>query len=1145
MTDVGKISIRVTPNLAGFREEVRAAATAAGREHADINVGADTAAANAKINEVARDRDSTVHVKTDTSQAKQAADAFQRRLTKSLDRSMSGLESKIGLDKSGELFRRQMSKLADGLKTDIKSPIPEDLGEAADRRKELEGRLSALRQIAGLQKEDREGSRKFDVVDKAWDARQKQRITGIREEAAAAEKAAADRDKQDWKHAQISRQLHDFALKYRNEQAAADQKAHDDRLRQFADELKTMKAQHREKQAFAKKLRDDPGLLSMDPERVRRERAMLSVRLPKKIGKQKDSFAPDVSSLIPSLGTGVNIPAMILLASMAPPLLALVSGAMMTLPGLLMGVIAPMGAVALGFQGIGNAMENAGLVGRDKKGKLKVGPELQGLMDTVGKTFEDKLTPVFKSVVDTMFPVLKTAVPKLAGGLADMFGGFANQLMSEKGLGQINNIFSNLGEAARRAVPGVGALTDAMMTLADKLIAKFPGMSDRFNGWMQEFQGWVTKITTPDASGVSQFDTAMSNLRATLSEIVGLAGDLFKFGWDELGKKDFGEGMKSFVSSIRELVTSTLPSLAESFKNISSSLSDITNTIKPIIDNVNTIKGVTDYLPSNIAKRWAGSGWKRLGQAFNGGSFFENPIEGKPTAAKGEDDGKEYAGGVKKGAEGAFTGGINIPGGFLKPAFESDTDAKKHLGPGIDPAVPAQVQEITAQQEAAAAELKRQVDASVAAVTEGLAQSGKPIQETVANVWDKFLENATTVLTSIGQSMQTSWTMMSVGANKVWDSFKLGADTAISGIVTQASTLWTGLQTTATTVLTAIQTSITNIGTSVSGSWSKLSTEGSTAFNGLRTAADAALAAVKTSFVNAGNAITAEVTSWKGKITGAFNGLTGEMSTIGTNAGAALMKGVADGITANAETAKNSAKTAMEGIRALFPNSPAKEGPFSGKGWVSYSGMSIGQAFGQGIEQGFSGVADRARSILEEINNAINSGVQVSPQTKQQLKQVMAELGLQYDQLKVDKNNATSKEEKAAIAEKMKQIQALRDQLRLQKDQIGYADKYGDQQFDIGQQMQDALSKSIDVGKNAAMSNANQFMSDMGLPGGGALTTVADTGLSWATGMLQKAITGGLGGGGNTTIQVNSIDEALAAKQTLVNKQALQFQPRT
>jgi hypothetical protein len=74
------------------------------------------------------------------------------------------------------------------------------------------------------------------------------------------------------------------------------------------------------------------------------------------------------------------------------------------------------------------------------------------------------------------------------------------------------------------------------------------------------------------------------------------------------------------------------------------------------------------------------------------------------------------------------------------------------------------------------------------------------------------------------------------------------------------------------------------------------------------------------------------------------------------------------------------------------------------------------------------------------------------------------------------------------------------------------------------------------------MANANQFMSDVGMSGSGAIPTIAGLGLDWATGMLGKAISGGMGGG--TQIHVNSVDEALAAKQTIDNRKALQYKTR-
>ena len=46
---------------------------------------------------------------------------------------------------------------------------------------------------------------------------------------------------------------------------------------------------------------------------------------------------------------------------------------------------------------------------------------------------------------------------------------------------------------------------------------------------------------------------------------------------------------------------------------------------------------------------------------------------------------------------------------------------------------------------------------------------------------------------------------------------------------------------------------------------------------------------------------------------------------------------------------KDAAADVVQAARDFFPFSPAKKGPFSGRGWVLYSGKSIGEAFAEGI----------------------------------------------------------------------------------------------------------------------------------------------------------------------------------------------------
>lgn len=67
--------------------------------------------------------------------------------------------------------------------------------------------------------------------------------------------------------------------------------------------------------------------------------------------------------------------------------------------------------------------------------------------------------------------------------------------------------------------------------------------------------------------------------------------------------------------------------------------------------------------------------------------------------------------------------------------------------------------------------------------------------------------------------------------------------------------------------------------------------------------------------------------------------------------GKKIISGLIDGIKSMFSSAKNAVSGLLSGIRNLFPFSPAKEGPFSGKGWTLYSGMSIAEALADGMHR--------------------------------------------------------------------------------------------------------------------------------------------------------------------------------------------------
>lgn len=93
--------------------------------------------------------------------------------------------------------------------------------------------------------------------------------------------------------------------------------------------------------------------------------------------------------------------------------------------------------------------------------------------------------------------------------------------------------------------------------------------------------------------------------------------------------------------------------------------------------------------------------------------------------------------------------------------------------------------------------------------------------------------------------------------------------------------------------------------------------------------------------------------------------------------GKAIIDGLISGIKGAISGAKDAVSGTLQSIRDLFPFSPAKEGPFSGRGWVLYSGRSITAAFAQGVTDN-AGKAEKAvHDAMQRAQSAAN-GVELA-----------------------------------------------------------------------------------------------------------------------------------------------------------------------
>lgn len=108
-----------------------------------------------------------------------------------------------------------------------------------------------------------------------------------------------------------------------------------------------------------------------------------------------------------------------------------------------------------------------------------------------------------------------------------------------------------------------------------------------------------------------------------------------------------------------------------------------------------------------------------------------------------------------------------------------------------------------------------------------------------------------------------------------------------------------------------------------------------------------------------------------GYFVGIRNSVLGEINgwvTSFRSAGANIMRGVVDGILSQLGPAISAANKVVGAIRDFFPSSPAKRGPFSGRGYPFYSGQEVINSFARGIES-------RAGSIRRVIDGTLGGAL--------------------------------------------------------------------------------------------------------------------------------------------------------------------------
>lgn len=225
------------------------------------------------------------------------------------------------------------------------------------------------------------------------------------------------------------------------------------------------------------------------------------------------------------------------------------------------------------------------------------------------------------------------------------------------------------------------------------------------------------------------------------------------------------------------------------------------------------------------------------------------------------------------------------------------------------------------------------------------------------------------------------WKGILNAAKAVWNGIKGGATTfmgAVKGLITRGvngvKTAWSQAWNAIKAILGPIWGAIKGV---VSGAISAVKGTITTTVNVIKGIWKGDWAAVRNTLSNAWDAMKTKVVTKAQEIFKKAKAMPGEilsaLGNLGTKlkaSGVALIQGFLDGISEKFRDVKSKVSGWMSDLRGLFPFSPAKWGPFSGKGYTTYSGRALMEDFGNGIMDGTAYTMKAATDAIDKVKEA-------------------------------------------------------------------------------------------------------------------------------------------------------------------------------
>lgn len=310
----------------------------------------------------------------------------------------------------------------------------------------------------------------------------------------------------------------------------------------------------------------------------------------------------------------------------------------------------------------------------------------------------------------------------------------------------------------------------------------------------------------------------------------------------------------------------------------------------------------------------------------------------------------------------------------LLPALSVLGAALGNLAAAVLPVISAAIQAmapVIATAIGAVVSLASTISTGLAPVINGIAsliQAVLPVIQQLFTQWGASIQAVVSAAFTFVESVVTSaMNVINAVIGTVLALIKGDWEGVWSGVLNILQVVWDGMIATVQSCIQLVSSTIDSALSFIKGVWN-------TAWSALGSFLDSAW----DGFVSAVTGGNEQVMSILGGLPGKIIGLFADAGSWLIDSGRALLQGFADGVMGAVGWVGDQISGALGTIRGLFPFSPAKEGPFSGRGYTTYSGKALMRDWAKGMASEESVVRKTVKSALGGAGAMLSAGVSVT-----------------------------------------------------------------------------------------------------------------------------------------------------------------------